>query len=183
MFRIGPGLKPQSSFRRTCLLANPAWSNQCPAAPFHISLLSTTCNRLSVSKTLQELLFLCSSPCWELPTCSFTSSPPLTALRTRLPGGLLYIHTTSFPSCSSREEAKILQAPPHSRAHHHCLSPSFPRICFPVVPQIPRGAAMSPAPLPGLPMLLPVWKSHLFLRHKRMISSSDSGYPGMSNIF
>lgn len=32
-------------------------------------------------------------------------------------------------------------------------------------------------------MLLPLGKPQLFLRHKRTISSSDSGYPGMSNIF
>lgn len=113
----------------------------------------------------------------------FISSPHSTkSLRTRFPGWLLYIQTTSFPSCSSREGHNRQESSKHHHTPEHIITVfDFPGICFPVVPQIPQAAAMSPAPLSGLPVLLP-GKPQPFLRHRRMISSSDSGYPGMRNI-
>lgn len=48
----------------------------------HPALLSISCYRLSVPKNVPRLLFYSSSPCCQLHTCSFTSSPLLTALST-----------------------------------------------------------------------------------------------------
>lgn len=112
---------------------------------------SQGCNRLCRAlaatgsrsqKLLQEFLFLNSSPCCQLHTCSFTSSPLLIALSACRPDSQdgCSVFNQHLPLLlPPKRDTASLQAPPCSGAQHHRVSLPFPSISFPVpLPQYPQ---------------------------------------------